>query len=87
MPGLPRCGFNSSNHITALAVSEVQEQGARLEKAAANADLTALAAYYKEHPPSPPVKLDPYPNTILGLEMARKDCRFEMIKIVKEVSI
>ncbi|KAJ7895749.1 hypothetical protein B0H13DRAFT_1498039, partial [Mycena leptocephala] len=27
----------------------------------------------------------PYPANIFGLDKARRDCRFEMIKIVKEV--
>ncbi|KAF7344156.1 hypothetical protein MVEN_01705800 [Mycena venus] len=35
--------------------------------------------------PLPPNPLKPYPATIFGLDKARRDCRFEMIKIVKEV--
>ncbi|KAF7349013.1 hypothetical protein MVEN_01422400 [Mycena venus] len=35
--------------------------------------------------PLPPNALRPYPATIFGLDKARRDCRFEMIKIVKEV--
>ncbi|KAJ7351546.1 hypothetical protein DFH08DRAFT_923452 [Mycena albidolilacea] len=35
--------------------------------------------------PLPPNALTPYPATIFGLDKARRDCRFEMIKIVKEV--
>ncbi|KAF7344070.1 hypothetical protein MVEN_01696600 [Mycena venus] len=35
--------------------------------------------------PLPPNALKPYPATIFGLDKARRDCRFEMIKIVKEV--
>lgn len=31
------------------------------------------------------IKYEPYPATTLGLEKARRDCRLEMIKIVKEV--
>lgn len=36
--------------------------------------------------PLPPNALVPYPCDIFGLEKARRDCRFEMIKIVREVS-
>jgi hypothetical protein len=35
--------------------------------------------------PLPPNVLTPYPANIFGLDKARRDCRFEMIKIVKEV--
>jgi hypothetical protein len=35
--------------------------------------------------PLPPNVLTPYPAKIFGLDKARRDCRFEMIKIVKEV--
>ncbi|KAJ7700955.1 hypothetical protein B0H16DRAFT_1332585 [Mycena metata] len=35
--------------------------------------------------PLPPNALTPYPANIFGLDKARRDCRFEMIKIVKEV--
>jgi hypothetical protein len=35
--------------------------------------------------PLPPNALTPYPDNIFGLDKARRDCRFEMIKIVKEV--
>ncbi|KDQ06256.1 hypothetical protein BOTBODRAFT_121779 [Botryobasidium botryosum FD-172 SS1] len=35
--------------------------------------------------PLPPNDLAPYKPTIFGLDKARRDCRFEMIKIVKEV--
>lgn len=36
-------------------------------------------------PPMPPNDLVPYEADIFGLEDARRDCRFEMIKIVREV--
>ena len=36
-------------------------------------------------PPFPPNKLIPYRPDLFGLDKARKDCRFEMIKIVREV--
>ncbi|KIP02241.1 hypothetical protein PHLGIDRAFT_79414 [Phlebiopsis gigantea 11061_1 CR5-6] len=36
-------------------------------------------------PPFPPNELVPYRADIFGLDRARKDCRFEMIKIVREV--
>ena len=29
---------------------------------------------------------NPYPGTLVGLEKARRDCRSQMIRIVKEVS-
>ncbi|KAF7317696.1 hypothetical protein MKEN_00857300 [Mycena kentingensis (nom. inval.)] len=35
--------------------------------------------------PMPPNELKPYNATIFGLDKARRDCRFEMIKIVREV--
>ena len=35
--------------------------------------------------PIPPNDLVPYKASIFGLEKARRDCRFEMIKIVREV--
>ncbi|KAJ7093719.1 hypothetical protein C8R44DRAFT_989861 [Mycena epipterygia] len=35
--------------------------------------------------PLPPNTLTPYAANIFGLDKARRDCRFEMIKIVKEV--
>lgn len=35
--------------------------------------------------PLPPNNLEPYSDDIFGLDKARRDCRFEMIKIVKEV--
>lgn len=34
-----------------------------------------------------PNKLVPYRPNVYGLDQARRDCRFEMIKIVREVSI
>ena len=36
-------------------------------------------------PPFPPNALVPYRADIFGLDRARNDCRFEMIKIVREV--
>ncbi|THV02549.1 hypothetical protein K435DRAFT_345614 [Dendrothele bispora CBS 962.96] len=36
-------------------------------------------------PPMPPNKLQPYKASIFGLDKARRDCRFEMIKIIREV--
>ncbi|KAG5644903.1 hypothetical protein DXG03_007455 [Asterophora parasitica] len=36
-------------------------------------------------PPMPPNELVPYKGSIFGLDKARRDCRFEMIKIVREV--
>ncbi|KAI0340777.1 hypothetical protein BDW22DRAFT_1359593 [Trametopsis cervina] len=35
--------------------------------------------------PMPPNEIVPYEPTIFGLEKAQRDCRFEMIKIVREV--
>lgn len=35
--------------------------------------------------PLPPNKLFPYPATVYGLDKAQRECRFEMIKIVREV--
>ena len=37
-------------------------------------------------PPLPPNNLVPYKPTKFGLDKARRDCRFEMIKIVREVN-
>lgn len=37
-------------------------------------------------PPVRPNLLVPYSNTLLGLDKARRDARYEMIKIVQEVS-
>jgi len=37
-------------------------------------------------PPLPPIDLVPYAADILGLTKALRNCRFEMIKIVREVS-
>lgn len=36
--------------------------------------------------PLPPNLVEPYVADIFGLEKAKADCRFEMIKIVREVS-
>ena len=36
--------------------------------------------------PMPPNDLVPYSATIFGLDKARRDCRFEMIKVVREVN-
>ena len=38
-------------------------------------------------PPMPPNDLRAYPADLYGLDHAKRDCRFEMIKIVREVSI
>ena len=83
-------GPSRSPQIVSLAVSEVQEGRARLDKAPGTpADLKEIQEFYKQNPPpaTSAVRLEPYNPTILGLELARKDCRFEMIKIVKEVSV
>ena len=45
----------------------------------------ASAAAQDVDPPFPPNDLVPYRADIFGLDKARKDCRFEMIKIVREV--
>lgn len=37
--------------------------------------------------PIPPNKVVPYGGDIFGLDKARRDCRFEMIKIVREVCV
>ncbi|KAF4466989.1 hypothetical protein FALBO_6138 [Fusarium albosuccineum] len=36
--------------------------------------------------PLPPNKLEVYPADLFGLDLAKRDCRLEMIKIVREVS-
>ena len=38
-------------------------------------------------PPMPPNNLKAYPADLYGLDHAKRDCRFEMIKIVREVSV
>lgn len=38
-------------------------------------------------PPLKPNEMMPYDGTLLGLDKALRDCRWEMIKIVKEVSL
>lgn len=38
-------------------------------------------------PPMQPNKLQAYPADLFGLDEAKRDCRFEMIKIVREVSV
>ena len=37
--------------------------------------------------PIPPNNIVPYKGNQFGLDAARRDCRFEMIKIVKEVIV
>ena len=45
---------------------------------------TAKSAHELD-PPFPPNDLVPYCANVIGLDKACKDCRFEMIKIVREV--
>lgn len=35
--------------------------------------------------PLPPNKLEPYTPSVFGLDQAQRDCRFEMIRIVRKV--
>lgn len=41
----------------------------------------------KQASPIRPNRLVPYPSTLLGLDRARRDTRYEMIKIVQEVGL
>lgn len=55
---------------------------------AAKALALAKPALYGDlilEPPMPPNALVPYPADLFGLDHAKRDCRFEMIKIVREV--
>lgn len=56
---------------------------------AAKALALAKPAQYGDlilEPPMPPNALVPYPADLFGLDHAKRDCRFEMIKIVREVN-
>lgn len=44
-----------------------------------------VGATRKREPPVRPNELVPYSADIVGLDTARRDCRFEMAKIVREV--
>ena len=45
----------------------------------------AIAAHGKDEEPLEPNKVVPYKPSLMGLDQARRDARFEMIKIVREV--
>jgi hypothetical protein len=50
--------------------------------------MLANPARYRDivlEPPMPPNALQPYTADLYGLDHAKRDCRFEMIKIVREV--
>lgn len=47
--------------------------------------VTTKPVIHKVGKPLPPRQLTPYMPTVFGLDEAQRDCRFEMIKIVREV--
>lgn len=84
--------------ITATTSAVVTVPNAELEKSTlelakvdheiivAKRKLTAIIEQEKRfEPPLKPNALVLYPPTVLGFDRARRDCRWEMIKIVKEV--
>lgn len=54
---------------------------------ASRAETVPIHNFGPPEPPMPPNELVPYKGTIFGLDKARRDCRFEMIKIVREVRV
>jgi len=57
---------------------------------ASSAPSASLAILARPPPPEAPLSpnsLKFYKPTVFGLDKARRDCRFEMIKIVREVSL
>lgn len=51
---------------------------------------SSMAHFAKPPPPEapmPPNDLVPYKDNLFGMDKARRDCRFEMIKIVREVRV
>ena len=63
-----------------------QEAYKRLQDHEVSKDATALVKRGSlQEEPLAPNSLKPYAPSLIGLEQARRDCRWEMIKIVKEV--
>jgi hypothetical protein len=64
----------------------LKKHPARPTTAATTVATTAAAAEVEpEQPTLPNLAYTPYEGTLIGLVKARNDCRFEMIKIVREV--
>ena len=93
----PQGGCDTGDHLSHcfpwLPVYEDQldkyNKQLQLESAAdddtASSASVVLIGKTKRTPPARPNELVPYSADIFGLDKARRDCRFEMIKIVKEV--
>ncbi|KAK7435786.1 hypothetical protein VKT23_019484 [Stygiomarasmius scandens] len=76
--------YSSSTAVVVADATETTETTDEESKAPTQSKNLTLPRSLPEEP-IPPNDLVPYKASIFGLEKARRDCRFEMIKIVREV--
>ncbi|OCK80670.1 hypothetical protein K432DRAFT_416534 [Lepidopterella palustris CBS 459.81] len=80
----------SDKNLEAFAALNKEDYDKRMAKyTEAKQALSRASGAYSEvtlEEPLPPNEVKPYPADLFGLDKARRDCRFEMIKIVREVN-